>query len=554
MSSHLSHFTTNAYERYWTPVTVRTAWEMSAAGVENHSELLHAAREHVLCSLPDELPIPVVERLTTLYVFEFLDRYDNDRYQKIELDPDLYMEIPYEWRLRILEDLKKSEHVLFHFFYADGHSLKQISKKSNIPLNVLEKSKSSLLKKMSVILEEDQQSLDLWEQPRIDRILGFLANLSASDHLQGISFVPEDLLRADKKKKIRSCPRMSKAYRLLKNGWISIEDLKYEGSQLSVAPPRQEVLALLLHPDARKYRGLLTEQLSPLATPAEEDVWFVSTSHLSDIEDRLQFLAEGGTPPRHYLRGAMVSGICSEIDDVLLGPLPIRLIEAARARQWGVIDGMDPLPPPLPTPPKASLWWVGAVVMFLMSIVSLVWAFKPQEDPPSYPLATEFRVSPHQIWIKFDVSNQAYLSVVAFSGSNFQIIDADLFHEKGKYAATDGSFFYSTTPLTDQKLWKKRLKQRQMERFQPLKQGKANSDGTLNEGDALDWEPQNVILISSEQPIPELERIVSESEEQLDSLDAFERQLHLLYPHADVVISPTYLPPIMTRIQHFWGA
>ena len=86
MSSHLSHFTTNAYERYWLPVTIRSAWEMSAAGVDNEADLLRAARKHVLCSLPDDLQIPVVERLTSLYVFEFLDRYDHDRYQKIELE------------------------------------------------------------------------------------------------------------------------------------------------------------------------------------------------------------------------------------------------------------------------------------------------------------------------------------------------------------------------------------------------------------------------------------------------------------------------------------
>ena len=200
MSSHLSQFTTNAYERYWLPVTVRAAWEMSAAGVDNESELLRAAREHVLCSLPDELPIPVVERLTSLYVFEFLDRYDHDRYQKIELDPDLYIELPYEWKLSILEDLKKPEHVLFHFHYSDGHSLKQISKKSKIPLRILEEAKRNLLLKMNNLLQEAQYNLELWEKPRVDRLLGFLANLSASDYLEEVSFHPEDLLRAEKKR------------------------------------------------------------------------------------------------------------------------------------------------------------------------------------------------------------------------------------------------------------------------------------------------------------------------------------------------------------------
>ena len=80
------------------------------------------------------------------------------------------------------------------------------------------------------------------------------------------------------------------------------------------------------------------------------------------------------------------------------------------------------------------------------------------------------------------------------------------------------------------------------------------SKGETHEEASLDWEPQNVVLISSDQVIPELERIISESEAQIDSLQVFERQLKMLYPQVDVAITPKYLPPIMTRIQQFWGA
>ena len=87
-----------------------------------------------------------------------------------------------------------------------------------------------------------------------------------------------------------------------------------------------------------------------------------------------------------------------------------------------------------------------------------------------------------------------------------------------------------------------------------LSSEKGYGKNNLNEDSSLDWEPQNVILISSDRPIPELERIISDAEDQLGSLETFERQLTLLYPQTDVVISPKYLPPIMTRIQHFWGS
>ena len=179
----------------------------------------------------------------------------------------------------------------------------------------------------------------------------------------------------------------------------------------------------------------------------------------------------------------------------------------------GVSWGLEPLPPPLPSPPKhLCVGWCSCDVCAEHCVFNV--AFQPQQDPPVHPLHTEFRVSPHQIWIKFDVSDQAYLSVVAFSGSEFQIIDADLFFEKGKYAATDGSFFFKTTPLTESALWKKRLLQRQQKTSQStsLMTEVGHKDG-LTDAVSLDWEPQNVLLISSDQPIPELERIISRAED-----------------------------------------
>ena len=54
----------------------------------------------------------------------------------------------------------------------------------------------------------------------------------------------------------------------------------------------------------------------------------------------LSALCADGTPARHHLRGAMVRGPARWSRGVMLGPLPVAAIDAARARHWAEIDGV----------------------------------------------------------------------------------------------------------------------------------------------------------------------------------------------------------------------
>ena len=56
----------------------------------------------------------------------------------------------------------------------------------------------------------------------------------------------------------------------------------------------------------------------------------------------------------------MVSGPGLWIDDVLVGPLPLRSLDAARSRPWGSIDGIDELPLAIATTAQNDLRWVSA--------------------------------------------------------------------------------------------------------------------------------------------------------------------------------------------------
>ena len=69
--------------------------------------------------LPDDLPIPVVERLFhfMLWSFWIVMTIDVTRLSWI----GFVYGLPYEWRLSILEDLKQTYSLSFSF--SDGHSL-----------------------------------------------------------------------------------------------------------------------------------------------------------------------------------------------------------------------------------------------------------------------------------------------------------------------------------------------------------------------------------------------------------------------------------------------
>ena len=91
-----------------------------------------------------------------------------------------------------------------------------------------------------------------------------------------------------------------------------------------------------------------------LAIPidAQGNAWLMDADQIEEVESILIHLASQATPERDCLRGAMVSGPGLWLDDVLVGPLPLRSLDAARSRPWGSIDGIDELPLPLPPPPK----------------------------------------------------------------------------------------------------------------------------------------------------------------------------------------------------------
>ena len=161
----------------------------------------------------------------------------------------------------------------------------------------------------------------------------------------------------------------------------------------------------MLHPDKRKFAKILNKALAEIAIQIETDAWLIEEDDLEEAEKILSFLAEEASPPRQYLRGAMVSGPGEWFDDILLGPLPIHCLDATRSRAWGAIDGIAELPQPLPPPPKSTSYWIAAIIASCLSLSSWAWALSPVESELVYPIKAEFSRSPESVDIRFDVAD-----------------------------------------------------------------------------------------------------------------------------------------------------
>ena len=128
-------------------------------------------------------------------------------------------------------------------------------------------------------------------------------------------------------------------------------------------------------------------------------------------------------------------------NEILLGPLPLRGLDNARVRAWGEIEGVDTLPAPIPPPSSPILWWGGTFTSLLIGLSSLLWIFTLQHRMISHPLDLHFKVSPDQVWARFDVDDLSYISIITYQNGTFEIVDQNISSDKGKYATGEGRFF-----------------------------------------------------------------------------------------------------------------
>ena len=147
-----------------------------------------------------------------------------------------------------------------------------------------------------------------------------------------------------------------------------------------------------------------------------------------------------GVLPRHHLRGAVVRGPGRWSGPVLLGPTAIEAIESARARPWSEIDTLGELPPPRPTPPKATRWWLTAAAFVALATGAGIETFQPQPKQPDVPIEATFIPAEDGWEITFDMADLAVLDVVALGTEGLTIVHGNVRSSRGQWATGGGAY------------------------------------------------------------------------------------------------------------------
>ena len=484
-----------AFKKRWAVVTVRIAWLLMnrAKPIETHA--LKSAREHALRSLPEHFSAQSAGRYAESYLQEYLDR-QSGRYQQHSFDDDIDIEIPLSWRTEIEQHTSKTIKILFRYVYAQGRPLSVVSKQKLVPHERLNRAQIELRRMIKKRAQVDGLDTRGWSDSRIDRLLARTAQLPNPDYIE-----PEALLSTASKKQVMSCPVYRQAYSLIQQGVLSIDDLI---PQPFGAEEDTEILAVVLHPEGRKFQNQVHKAMGNSAISTTQHEWLIDGEFMHIVEHNLGILTELNTPPRHLLRGALIRGSARWEHKMLLGPLPSRALEAARGQAWGNIEGLSELPAALPPPPNARRWWFGTAAVAALFVFFMTHALTASQETILYPILGESEVHEGQVYVRFDVHDQAQLALIVFEGERLKLHSQLNVSEKAQWSTGDGRYFTSV-------------------------------------------EGKRILLISTTQPIKSIGPMLEVAQSDDYPIDALQQLLQETYPQFDVFVSENPLPaPALT--------
>ena len=399
----------------WTAVTVRTAWTLMMNGIRVSPTVL--AAEH---------------RAGPLTV-EYLGRVAGDPVRRLDTDtPDLDM-VHEGWRLGLKASLDPTADTVLRLHFGDGMDLGAVESTAAVHRDGLESSKSTLRRLVRTMAESAGVPAQRWPDSKVDQLLTRLANTAEPGCPE-----PMDVLSEHNRVHVDACPRCSRAVRLIRGGVIAPSDLVAAAEEPEA--PQVDVAVLLLHPDSRRAQKKLAKLLGPGPTRVAPDAWLMSKAELNTAKEAIHRLVADGVLPRHHLRGAVVNGRGRWTGSVLLGPVAVQAIEAARARPWAEIDTLGELPPPRPAPPSPARWWAVAGLLGLVAIASGVSVLGPREATPDAPIQAHF-LSVEDGWeITFDADDLAVIDVVSLTPQGPAIVHRSVGSARGQWATGDGSY------------------------------------------------------------------------------------------------------------------
>lgn len=415
--------------RLWGPVTIRVAWDLVRAGVQVRAPTLRLVREHALWRVPASAGLAEAEAAASLAVAEYLARAEG-RYAPWAPDPDWAILPDPRWREAVDALADPMHAAVFRLHYADGLPLAEVERRTGLDEVLLRGAREAVRELARAVMAEDGVSLDGWDAARVDRLLARVAT-AAGDLCPGPGGLATETGRAH----AENCPRCSRALRLVREGLLSPSDLfpPEDGRCLPVGTV--DLLCILLHPDGRNHtRGLLRALGDAGRLLGDDGVLAVASD---DTLAALRDAAERGAPPASQLRvlRRVVPGRWGK--RAVLGPGVDDALSATRSLAWGEVQGLDPLPEPLPPPPSAARWWAAAALFVLLAAGAAAWALFP--GPPPSLVALQAHAEPGAV--VFDTDDAAWVDVLAVRGGTVEVaFHSGTVGDKGTLATGDGRY------------------------------------------------------------------------------------------------------------------
>ncbi len=475
--------------RRWSTLTIQVAWTLLHEGVRPVGQTLIDAREHVLTLLPEGAPDALLDPLAAELTRDFLERARKAHY-RIRPLPNEVAPASASWRRDLLSVLDPVGEIVFRLVYGDRLSLEEVEHRRGIDRVILSGSQEGLRSVMRSMLRGHGVVHTTWDAGWIDRVLHRLAEVPAEDCQGGVELAtPNGQAHADR------CPRCGRGLRLIRGGLLSPGDL-LPPAQGTGGDSTVQVLALHLHPEARHHRGELIRAFGDCALRVQEDAVLVDLSRVSSLAGVLTQQAELGRPCREHLRGARLRGSGRFTAYGLIGPAATDVLEATQSRPWGEVDGVGPLPEPLPEPPSVARWWAAALLAVMLASLAGMVAWRTSGPEPVHPLTATFTRGGGEVHARFDASDPAHLVVVSRTDRALEVLFATQRPaDKGELSTGEGD--YEILVPADQ-----------------------------------------LLLATADSPFEELESLLFAVEGEPDPLGALGRRLRAVQPRADVETQP----------------
>lgn len=422
----------------WAGITARVGWTLLKSGIKVRPEVLADARRHALYYVPRSASQAHAEDIAGTHTARFVARARSATLSP-EWMQDHSMPLSPRWRRTLERAMDPLARAVFRKHYGDNRSLPQLEQQLGVDAVTIEAVRGGLREVIQRAAAADGVALH-WSAARLDRLLTRLAAWA-----EGPCPPLLDIVEGAHRSHVAGCVRCDRIVRLVRASVLTVEDL-LPPSLRGRPEETVRVLALHLHPDARRHRAAIRDELPVPAYPLGDDVLLVDGAHAVEVGLVLSRLGRLAAPARDHIRGALVQGLGDWSAHGLLGPLAREAEREARYRTWGTVDGVGELPPPLPEPPAARSAWVGVGVLCAALAAAVRLAVASPAPGVAYPLDVEFSPGRGGVWTAFDVDDRALVAVVRTDGDTLQQVGpADSPADKALWAVGDGTFRLHTT-------------------------------------------------------------------------------------------------------------